>query len=89
MSPRADKNFHVPLTPDLHRRLHAAARRASCPATAVARDAIERFLAREEREAIRDEMRLYAEAHAGQPSDLEPDLETAGIETLLLELEEE
>jgi predicted transcriptional regulator len=77
------RNFHLPLPVDLHRRLHAAARRAHRPATVVARRAIEQYLRVSEREAIVEGIREYAASHAGTESDLDPVLEKSAIELLL------
>ena len=82
------QNFHLPLSADLHRRLHAAAKRARRPATVVARRAIEQFLRENEKDAIGDGIRRYAADHAGTEADLDTMLERSAVEFLLEECEE-
>jgi predicted DNA-binding protein len=83
------RNFHVPLSSELHRRLHAAARRSDRPATALAREAIEEHLANLDRRILGEEVRRYAEAQAGTSADLDEELEATGVSELLRLAEEE
>lgn len=77
------RNFHLPLPAALHRELTAEARRVRRPATAVAREAIDRFLAERKREALDRALASYAAAVAGSSDDLDPVLEAAATEHLL------
>jgi hypothetical protein len=78
-------NFHVPLSEELYRLLRAEAERKQQPATVVARDAIAWWLKQREQEILHDQMRAYAEHHAGTDADLDVDLEQATVEHLLAE----
>lgn len=80
--PRRKRNFHLPLEPDLYRRLADEARREGQPATAVAREAIARYLSERERVALDAELREYAEAAAGSGDDLDPLLAEASAELI-------
>lgn len=86
---RQTRNFHLPLSSEMHRRLHAAARRERRPATALAREAIEAHLAELDRAALDGAIRRYAEAHAGTSADLDETLEATAIDELLALGEEE
>ena len=77
------RNLHVPLPEELHKRLQAEAQRSRRPATALAREAIDRWLEETRAAAIREEIGHYARAHAGTAADLDSSLEAAGIEHLV------
>ena len=79
---RATRNLHVPLPEPLYARLRAAARRDRRPATELAREAIDRWLAEEQRAALRAEIAAYAAASAGTDADLDRGLERAALEHL-------
>ncbi len=79
------KNLHVPLTPSLHAELRAAARRHERPATEIAREAIERWLADERRQLVKAEIAAYAAARGGTRDDLDPELERAAADELFRE----
>ena len=76
------RHIHVPLSDSLHAELRSAASRAGRPATEIARDAIDRWLAEEQRAALRAAIAQYAGAHAGTDVDLDRDLERATVEHL-------
>ena len=81
--PKTDmKNLHVPLPQPLYTRLREEARRAHRPATALAREAIDAWLAERHRAAVHDAISSYARKVAGTPADLDVDLEAAGVEHL-------
>lgn len=82
MSQRPMRNFHLPLPEGLYEKLKAQAERARRPATTLAREAIDRWLADAQRAAIHEEIGRYAKAVAGSAADLDPALEAAGIEHL-------
>jgi TPR repeat protein len=82
MSQRPMRSFHLPLPEGLYERLRVQAERARRPATALAREAIDRWLAEAQRAAIHEEIGHYAKAVAGSAADLDPALEAAGIEHL-------
>ena len=82
--PKTDmKNLHVPLPPPLYRRLRAEAKRAQRPATVLAREAIDLWLAEQYRASVHDEISSYARKVAGTADDLDVDLEAASVEHLL------
>ena len=76
------KNLHVPLPEPLYRRLRAGAEQSGRTATDLAREAISRWLAEEERLRLRKAVRDYARGAAGTRDDLDPDLEAASLEHL-------
>ena len=77
------KKMHLPLSPELHADLKEQAELYGVPATALAREAIEEWLERRQRERVAEEMRAYALAVAGTGADLDEDFEGAGIEAWL------
>jgi hypothetical protein len=77
------KNFHLPLPERTYAQLRAVAERAQAPATILAREAIESWLREQSRKARHEAIAAYATEMAGTKSDLDPDLESAGIEHLL------
>jgi len=77
------KNLHVPMPEDLYRRLREEALRQGRPATEIAREAVDRWLAEARRKAIDDDITAYAREHAGTEADLDPAVEAAAVEHLL------
>ncbi len=77
------KNFHVPLPDRTYDHLRAEAARAQVPATSLAREAIDAWLQQQMRKARHDAIVAYAAEMAGTDLDLDPRLESAGIEHLL------
>ncbi len=77
------KNFHLPLPDETYRHLRAEADRAQVPATVLARDVIDEWLRHQVRRARHDAIAAYASAMAGSDFDLDPALESAGIEHLV------
>ena len=77
------KNFHLPLPEQTYLQLRAQAELAEVPATALAREAIELWLRNQVRKARHDAIAAYAKEMAGTNLDLDPDMESAGIEHLL------
>src|ERR1039457_3395862 len=77
------KNFHLPLPEQTYTQLRAEAERTRVPATTLAREAIDLWLRQQLRKARHDEIAAYAEEIAGTNLDLDPDLESAGIEHLI------
>jgi hypothetical protein len=76
------KNFHLPLPEQTWSGLRAEAERAQVPATALARQAIDWWLREQARKARHDEIAAWAAEMAGTDFDLDPVLESAGIEQL-------
>ena len=76
------RNFHLPLPDEVYRDLREEAQRSSRPATAVARQAIERWLQHRRKVARHEAIAAFASAHAGTPLDLDTDLEAASIDHL-------
>ncbi|MDP3000783.1 MAG: hypothetical protein Q8N47_25090 [Bryobacterales bacterium] len=77
------KNFHLPLPERTYAQLRAEAERTQVPATALAREAIDLWLRHQLRLARHGAISAYAEEMAGTHLDLDPDLESAGIEHLV------
>ena len=77
------KNFHLPLPEQTYSRLRAEAERTQIPATALAREAIDLWLRHQLRKARHQAIAAYAGEMAGTRLDLDPALESAGIEHLV------
>ncbi len=77
------KNFHLPLPERTYAQLRAEAVRTQVPATTLAREAIDLWLRNQFRAARHEAIAGYAEEMAGTNLDLDPDLESAGIEYLV------
>jgi hypothetical protein len=77
------KNFHLPLPEQTYTQLRAEAERTQVPATALAREAIDLWLRHRWRKARHEAIAAYAEEMAGTNLDLDPVLESAGIEHLV------
>jgi predicted transcriptional regulator len=77
------KNFHLPLPELTYAQLRAEAERTQVPATSLAREAIDQFLKQQLRTARHAAIAAYAKEMAGTQMDLDPVLESAGIECLL------
>lgn len=76
------KNLHVPLPEPLHRRLRAEAERAQRPVTALAREAIDCWLAEQQRRLVHEAIQAYALGAGGTADDLDGPLEAAAVEHL-------
>ena len=76
------KNFHLPLPEPVYAQLRAVSERVQIPATTLAREAIDSWLRQQARKARHDAVASYASALAGTELDLDPALESAGIEHL-------
>ena len=63
--------------------LRAEVERTQLPATTLAREAIDSWLKRQERNARYDAIAAYAAEMAGTDFDLDQDLQSAGIERLV------
>ena len=77
------KNFHLPLPEQTYGNLRAEAERSQVPATTLAREAIDLWLRQRWRQARHDAIGAYATEMAGSNFDIDPDLESAGIEHLV------
>jgi hypothetical protein len=77
------KNFHLPLPEQTYDELRSEAERAQLPATTIAREAISDWLKARKRIERRKAVMEYATAMAGTRFDLDPALESAGIEELM------
>jgi hypothetical protein len=80
----AMKNFHLPLPEKTYAELQAEAARARVSTTAAARNAISAWLQARKKLARRRAIIEYAAAKAGTRFDLDPLLEAAGIEELMV-----
>ena len=76
------KNFHLPLPEATYDLLRAEAARVRVPATVAAREAIDFWLREQKRKARHQAIAEYAAEMAGTEFDLDPALESAGIEHL-------
>lgn len=77
------KNFHLPLPEQTYNHLREQAERVGAPATTLARQAIDCWLRQQLRQARHDAIAAYAADAAGTDVDLDPELESAGIEHLM------
>ena len=77
------KNLHVPLTEPTYLRLRTEAERAGRPATELAREAIDRWLAEQQRQLLHDAIQAYARETAGTRDDLDGGMEAAGVDHLI------
>jgi hypothetical protein len=77
------KHIHLPLTEEVHAALMDEAQRRNQPATALAREAVERLIFDAKRQATESELEAYIRVEAGGPHDLDEALERAGVEHLL------
>ena len=77
------KNFYLPLPELTYSRLRAESERTQIPATALAREAIDLWLRQQLRKSRHKAIAAYAEEMAGTNLDLDPVLESAGIEHLM------
>lgn len=77
------RNFHVPLPANVYGQLREEAEKRKEPATVIARQAIEYWLKEQKKVARRAAIYEYAKEVAGSSEDLDEELETAGIESLL------
>jgi hypothetical protein len=62
--------------------LRAAAEQTQRPANALAREAIAQWLETQRQARLDQAVQDYAEAMAGTPEDLDPDLEAAALELI-------
>lgn len=76
------KNLHVPLSGELHGALRDTAARLGRPATAIAREGIERYLRELRKQAVDAALEAWANEVAGSEMDLDPALESAATEFL-------
>ncbi len=76
------RNFHLPLPEAIYEGLRGEARKRGRPATAVARQALEAWLRQRRRDELHEAIASYARREAGGPSDLDAELEEAGLESL-------
>src|SRR5438105_3468654 len=77
------KNMRLPLPESVYARLRAEARRTRRPATELAREAIDQWLAELQRRQVREAILNYTSDADGTTDDLDPELEAAGIDQLL------
>jgi hypothetical protein len=79
----ATKNFHLPLPEELHDELRLAAREVDQPATRFAQELMRAGLDDWRRARRRQQIAAYARQMAGSSEDLDPELERAGIQSLV------
>jgi len=77
------KNFHLPLPDQVYEQLKLEAQRSQVPATSMARQAIQTWLAARKKAARKQAIASYAAENAGTELDLDPGLESATVEFLL------
>jgi len=77
------KDFHLPLPDQTWDELRAEAERAQLPVTTITREAISDWLRTRKKIARRKAVMEYATAMAATRFDLDPALESAGVEELL------
>ncbi len=76
------RNFHLPLSEGLYDRLRGEAQKRGRPATAIARQALEAWLAQQRRMELHESIAEYARREAGGQADLDAELEESGLESL-------
>lgn len=79
---RSTHKLHVPLEEGLYKRLRAEADRTGRPATQLAREAIDSFLADLRHAAVHEAIASYASEAAGTKADLDSELEATGLDHL-------
>lgn len=77
------KILHLPLPEQTYNQLRVVAERSHVPAKTLAREAIDWWLRHQTRKARHAAVAAYAAEMAGTVLDLDPELESAGIERLL------
>jgi hypothetical protein len=77
------RNFRLPLPEALHDELRCAARDADQPVTRFAQELLRAGLDPWRRTRRRQQIAAYARQVAGTAEDLDPELERAGIESLI------
>jgi len=75
-------NFHIPLPEDVYQRLRQEAERQQRPATQIGRQAIEWWLKEQRRAALHEAISAYAQEQGGTTADLDTALESAALEHL-------
>ena len=78
------RNFDLSLPEETYKGLREEAERTHQPATAIAREAIESWLRQCRRMARHQAISDFAKEFAGTTLDLDPQLEAAAVEHLLL-----
>ncbi len=79
----ATKNFHLPLPEALYDELRSAAREVDQPATRFAQELMRVGLDEWRRARRRQQIAAYAREVAGSSEDLDPELERAGVQSLV------
>jgi hypothetical protein len=79
----ATKNFHLPLPEAFYDELRSTAREAGHPATRFAQELLRVGLDEWHRTRRRQQIAEYARQVAGSTDDFDPDLERAGIKSLV------
>jgi hypothetical protein len=82
MSLTAYKKLNLPLPESMHEALFAESREAGVPATRLVRSVLEEWLLERRRARRREEVRRFAQGHAGTELDLDPDLDAAATAEL-------
>ncbi len=77
------KNFHLPLPDEIYDQLKLEAHRSRKPATSMARQAIQTWLAARKKLARKQAIAAYAAEMGGTEFDLDRELENATVEFLL------
>ncbi len=80
---KAIRNFHLPLPDRVYKKLRKEAEKLNRPATALAREAIEKWLEQRYKQALREAISDYARRYAGTRVDLDEQLEEASVEHLV------
>lgn len=77
------KSVNVTLPEDLYSEIREFAQSRNVPTTVVVRQAVDSWLRSQKLESRKRAIAEYARDMAGTASDLDPDLEAAGVEHLL------
>mgnify|MGYP006290459863 CR=1 FL=1 len=76
------KKLNLPLPVSTHEAVFREARRRRVPATRLVRSILDDWLAEQARERRAEEIRRFATANGGSAADLDPELESAGLQLL-------
>lgn len=74
--------MNLPLSPETHTAIFGEARRRGLPATRLVRSILEDWLREQRKARLGDEIRRFAERHAGSEVDLSPAFEDAAVAEL-------
>ena len=87
MPAESSTKLDLPLADDLLAQLQDEAARAGQPPLTIVSDLLAKWLRERKRQRVADDIAAFAAEYGGTPLDLDRDLEAAGVECLLDEVE--